>query len=78
MLKCLKEDFFFINRKFSLFFPLKYFFDFFKKECEKVHNKFLKVEIKKMVEKSVVYVKLRNQTEKICFNTMLKVINKGC
>lgn len=48
MFKC--EYFSFAIRKNSHFVPLKYFFCFFKKECEKVNNNFLKVEIKKTVE----------------------------
>ncbi len=49
----------FANNKRNIlhFFFLKKFFDFFKKECEKVNNIFLKVEIKKLVENCLCYVK---------------------
>ncbi len=58
--------------------PLKKFFDFFNKECEKVNNNFLKVEIKKLVENCLHYVKWVNQTLLLHFNIMLKVTNTNC
>lgn len=57
---------------------MKTFYGFFEKQCEKDNNIFSYVEIKKVDENLVVYVKSGNLLTNFVFNRMLKSFNRKC
>ena len=63
------------NRRY---FPLKKFYGFYENECEKDNNIFSNVEIKKIDENFVYYVKSCNLLADFVFNRMFKSLNSMC